>query len=478
MRIHKRQPLFSLLPLTALLLFTANSHSQSQANGAVSGATASNGFGQVTVKDTHIAEIDSSHIRIGVNLAITPTRSATLEDLHLSSLRLNGLPVYAEPLTQPIELVQGKETALPPVYVTARVRDLTSATPLREMIEKQMVHVQGQIIADIKMNFLDKLAMHTEHPRVLLALTQDVPVEFGSTPFARQAALGVLTMIEIGMQGRSIAVKNVPGFESQWVRDLEVQANTDLLQVETSYVLKEHDTSYPVVLDQLGFRLSSGQIITTAEAKAPWEYDTDFLTKIKSGEAKMVKNSVEVQLHPTDKQAAGNAPLLLTHKDFTLEVLGNADKDALIIQKEQPGKPDDAGDFAKVDVRRRASPNALSVIVLHAPPATGGFHAAPAAVAQRDSWEKIAIYRLILDSASGRSSIEVVQLSAHRDGQGIRLDEPVDPSFYGSPILVPEGVLGVVQDEQAGAFLPTDIVTAAASASDVAAQAAPDPASR
>jgi hypothetical protein len=82
---------------------------------------------------------------------------------------------------------------------------------------------------------------------------------------------------------------------------------------------------------------------------------------------------------------------------------------------------------------------------------------------QQGSWDKVAVYRMMLDDQN-RPAIEVVQLSAHRDGQAIRLDEPVDPAFFGSPILVPEGVLGFVQDEQAGAFLPADVASAAVAA--------------
>jgi hypothetical protein len=57
--------------------------------------------------------------------------------------------------------------------------------------------------------------------------------------------------------------------------------------------------------------------------------------------------------------------------------------------------------------------------------------------------------------------VEVVTLSARRDGDGIRLDRPVDGTIFGSPIVAPEGVLGLVQDEDTGAFLPDDVVAAA-----------------
>ena len=467
MRKRVREFVWSALTLAAVLSLTpcASLRAQAGESGAVEAqSNMDSSLGQVTVKNTSIVEFDTSHVRIAVDLTASPPRNVTVEGLRLTSLRLNGLPVYAQALTQPIELVKGKESALPPIYVTARVRDLTTVAPLRAMIEKQSVHVDGQVIAGIKMSFLEKLALHTEHPRISLPISQDVAVSVGSSPIERHAALGVITLIEVGLQSKAVA----HAFESPWVRDLKAQANANLLQVETSYKLRQHDTDFPVITDQLGFRLSSGQIITTAEAREPWAYDTEFLGKIKSGEVKLDKKSLEVQLRSTNKQDT-SAALQLGHGDFTLDVRGSSDKDDLIVRKSSKGPQDDPSkkdehkkdEYAKVTVQRRASPNTLAVIALQAPPPPGGFHAAPMSVTVQSSWDKVALYRLILD-AQNQPSIEVIEVSARRDGQGIHLDEPVDPSFYGSPIMVPEGVLGIVQDEQAGAFLPADIAMAAA----------------
>jgi len=446
-----RWSLVFILPLVLLAFSTTTSYAQS-ADVATSVDSA---FGQIRVRKTNIAEVDSTHLRVSVDTSITPSRKVTLQNLRLVSLRLNGLPVYAEPLLQPIDLDKGKEVALPAMYVTVQFRDLNTVQPIREMIEKQTVHVQGQAIAAVKMSFLERLALYTEHPQVALTISQDVPVDFGS-PLERQVALGALTVIEFGLEHTASTRKNLPVFGSPWLRELEAQATTNLLEVESSYALKEHDTTYPVSQDQLGFRLSSGQVIATAEAKSPWEYDAEFQDRIKSGDTKLVKNSYELLLFsPADRSAAGIASTLsLSHKDFTLSERGNADKDSLILQK------DGQDGLAKITVRRRASPDALSVITLQAVPPAGGFAIAPAAIVQQDRWEKVAVFRLISNSATGKDSIEAVQISARRDGKAIRFDQPVDSSFFGSPILVPEGVIGIVQDEQAGAFLPADLLSA------------------
>ncbi len=57
--------------------------------------------------------------------------------------------------------------------------------------------------------------------------------------------------------------------------------------------------------------------------------------------------------------------------------------------------------------------------------------------------------------------MEVLQLGASREGQGIRLSEPVDAAVFGSPIVTPDGVIGLVQNEQTGAFLPADLLAPA-----------------
>jgi hypothetical protein len=87
--------------------------------------------------------------------------------------------------------------------------------------------------------------------------------------------------------------------------------------------------------------------------------------------------------------------------------------------------------------------------------------AAPAPVAALDSWEHVAVFRLRVDAKTKKPSVEVLQLGARREGQGIRLSVPVDAAVFGSPIVTPDGVIGLVQDEQTGAFLPADLLAPA-----------------
>jgi hypothetical protein len=405
-------------------------------------------FGSLQVKGISMVEIDTNHVRVSVNLALVPSQSATLKDLRLCSLRLNGLPVFASPLDQEIVLKKDVSTALPPLYITAMFRDLNTVQPLQKMVEKQSVHLQGELMAAVQLTFMEKLALHTQHPEVAIALSQDVPAQIGSSPFERTMALGILSVIDAGLQTN--AGKNVLGVTPAWVGDLDKLAQTDLFQVESSYALTQGDASYPVLSDRLGFLVASGKVVTTAEALEPWRYDSEFLGAVKSGGVKLVKNSREIQLLPL----VPNASILKqSAKDFTVEARGNPEENPITAVSPS---------YGEVVVLRRAAPSSIAVISLHQAAPQPGLAVAPAAVAARDSWEQVAVFRLRLDSETRKvRSVEVLQLGAKREGKGIALTEPVDSEVFGSPIVTPDGVIGVVQDEQSGAFLPADLSTPA-----------------
>jgi hypothetical protein len=416
-------------------------------------------IGNLQVTEVNLAEIDTSHVKLAVDLNLTVTQSATFENLRLASLHLNGLPVFAAPLNQEIVLRKGAPTALPPLYVTVLFRDLHTVAPLRRMIENQSVRIDGDLVADLRLTAIEKLALHTEHPSVEVALAQEVPVRIEASAFERSMALGALELIDSGLQATAAADKYIPGMKPKWIADLEASAQTNLFAVESSYALTHGETSDPVVAVLLGFRVKPSQVVTGAEAQEPWKYDADLLGAVQSGAAKLVKNSQEILLRPL---GLGD-PLRLSAKDFVVDMRGTQDTDSLIAVG--------GSGHAKIQVMRRAAPTSLAVLTLHAAPAlagegTGqggglplspGLAAASAAVAAQDSWPQVAIFRLREDAVTKKPSVEVLQMGAVRDGNGIKLNEPVDAAAFGSPIVTPDGVIGLVQDEQAGAFLPADL---------------------
>ncbi len=404
--------------------------------------------GDFQVKEINVAEIDTSHVKLVVDLNLIPSQSTILENLRLCSLHLNGMPVFALPLNQEMVIQKGVSTALPPVYITVMFRDVHTTEPLRRMIENQSVQLEGEVVADVRLTLMDKLALHTQHPSVEIALNQDVLVTLGGTAIERKMALTILGVIDTGLKAKSVVDKYIPGMKPQWIRDLEADAPANLFAVESSYTLKQAHASYPVTSVQLGFRIKPSQVVTTAEANAPWKYDAEFLEAVKSRALRLVKNSLDIQLRPVGQ----GDPMRLSARDFTVEMRGAPQEKTLIAAD---------GKHGKMKVLQRASPSALVVLTLHAPHASEAMSAAPATVATQDSWEHVAVFRLREDAATKKLSVEVLQLGASREGQGIRLSEPVDAAVFGSPIVTPDGVIGLVQNEQTGAFLPADLLAPA-----------------
>jgi hypothetical protein len=414
-------------------------------------------FDDLKVKEVGLAEIDTSHIKLSVDLNLTATQSVTMESLRIGSLHINGLPVFAAPLNQEIVLKKGVPTALPPLYVTVLFRDLRTVEPLKRMIENQSVKIEGNVVADVRLSMIEKLALHTQHPTVEIMLSQEVPAALGISVLERTLALTTLGLIDSGLQATSSAGQLVPG-RPAWIRNLEASAPANLYAVESSYELTQAGASFPVLSLSLGFRVASGKVVTSAESEAPWKYDAEFLTAVQSGTAKLVKNSQEIQLRPLQP----GDPLRLNAKDFTVEIRGAAAGDSLIAV---------SGDkHGKIQVLRRASPNSLALLTLAAPSAAtavaahgaSGLAAATSAVVAQDSWAQVAVFRLREDTATKKPTVELLTMAARRDGKGIQLSEPVDAAVFGSPIVTPDGVIGLVQDEQTGAFLPDDLLAPAA----------------
>jgi hypothetical protein len=425
------------------------------------------------VKEVGLAEIDTSHIKLSVDLNLTATQSVTMESLRIGSLHLNGLPVFAAPLNQEIVLKKGVPTALPPLYVTVLFRDLHTVEPLKRMIQNQSVKIEGQVVAGVRLNMVEKLALHTQHPTVDITLSQEVPAVLGISMLERTVALTTLGLIDTGLQATSSAGQLVPG-RPVWLRNLDAAAPANLYAVESSYALTQAGANFPVVSLSLGFRVASGKIVTSAESQAPWKYDAEFLAAVQSGSAKLVKNSAEIQLRPL----LPGDPLRLSAKDFTVEMRGTVEGDNLIAV---------SGDkHGKIQLLRRATPNSLALLTLTPSPAStavppasvpavapsaspdallskpAGLTAATAAVVAQDSWPEVAVFRLREDQVTKKPSVELLTMAAHRDGKSIQLSEPVDAAVFGSPIVTPDGVIGFVQDEQAGAFLPDDLLAPAA----------------
>jgi hypothetical protein len=405
--------------------------------------------GAIQISSVTVAEISTTQIKAAVNLVLIPDRNVTVTSVQLCALRLNGLPVFASPIRSEIAVRKGQSYTLPPLYVIALFRDLTNTQPLRQMIENQSVHVQGELISGVELGMLERLALHAQHPKVVSTISEDVPVSFAGDALEKTLALTALRALDAALSDKNLASIGA-GLRPQWVRSVEAASTPDLLIADSSYSVSYGNEIYPQHLRALGFRLHSGQIVTAADVLEPWKYDAEFLAALKNRSMKLVKGSDDIQLQPVPD---GAVALRLSSGDFAVK----------------PGKAPEGENVTaikngheQVTLLFRSAPMAMTVLQPSAPSKSAGLAVAPAAVLEQTKWDQVVVFRIRTNPASGESRVEALQTGAVKDGSAIRLTDPVDDAVFGSPIVTEQGVIGMVQDERTGTFLPPELVAQAA----------------
>ena len=331
------------------------------AQPAVQAATLQN----LQVKEVNLAEIDTSHVKLAVDLNLTSAQSVTMESVRLCSLHLNGMPVFAAPLNQEIVLKKGVATALPPLYITVLFRDLRTVEPLRRMIEKQSVRIEGEMVADVRLTMVEKMALHTQHPSVEISLGQDVPVQLSVSDFQRSTGADRPRVHRYRLEGHrrgkhapsrhGAAVDSRPGDQcpgESLCGGIELCAGAKRCQ-------------FPGGFGGVGLSRRHGRGGDNGRGAGAVEVRYGVFERGAIGAAKLVKNSQEIQLRPL---GLGD-PLRLSAKDFTVDMRGTSEGDNLIAVG--------GGGHGKIEVLRRASPTSLAVLTLHPQPAAAPGVAAP-----------------------------------------------------------------------------------------------------
>src|SRR5262249_20125936 len=135
--------------LIAALVFILLSDGLSQALQSDAGPDLS-GQVQLQVVNTSLVSYSASKLVLGITLAMSSKRDLTVVQIVLAGLRLNGLPLYAAPVKQRLQLHPGDKTLLPePLAVTVYLRDLDSISPLEQAISNGHTTLDGTAYATV-----------------------------------------------------------------------------------------------------------------------------------------------------------------------------------------------------------------------------------------------------------------------------------------------------------------------------------------
>jgi len=417
---------------------------------------------QLEIADTSLLDYSASKVVLGLTLSLSSKRDLTVEQIVLRGLRINGLPVYAAPVKQRLELHSGVKTLLPdPLPVTVYLRDLDSISPLEQAVSNGHTTVDGTAYAKVHVNPVTAMLLFSRSVEIAINLHQEMlPFTIPGGLVTRGAALIVLQAAEKGL--RTISAKVTSGKErvSSFRREVMKQYKPHLMLACAHFEVRGQTDNHPntqervgdpgvVPFDWCGVAVATAPdlVLVPREVIEPWKFDTDIADALNSKNFSLDKSSYDLWLWPAaaalrkSGERNADAALRLSTKQFSVIKMPDSDEHKIRALE-------DNGKTRKISVAKRDSSSDLALLRIARPVQT--LDALPAADSATKEWDSVALFRF-RDGLRGNSADpELIIMPAKRNGTRIELGELVDDSVFGSPIVASEGIVGIVQDQSSG----------------------------
>ena len=376
------------------------------------------------VESLSISNVTPDHLELRVTLAISAMVHLKLDDVRFEQVRLDSLPVYIAPMRETIELDRGAARSVPLGPIVVYYRDLERLDPVRRIVGEQSARLNGLARIHVEISPLQKFFIGP-NLRVLAPLHQNVRVVLPGGAPARETALAALAAADAAIRVGHETIDNIRQ-RFGWTDDLIKQYSHSLLVIETHY--RVGGTARTV--RGVGFVIPGNRFMTTAELVQPWLYDPEVAQLLQSG-AVLDHSSYDVRVLP-----AG-----LSLKNNQLRVVdpgGGTEKVFVTIGTK----------LHNVELGQREFDRNIAIVEFAQPPANAPpIHPTPTSARQ---WDYAALFR---PRAGSPANLEVIHARARRTGNRIELLEPTDSSAFGSPLIVSEGVIGIVQSESTAAMI-------------------------
>lgn len=452
MRIKKALCAGSILIILLLLMWVGTGLAQSL---HLQSADDLKGQMQLDIVDTSLLDYSAEKLVLGLKLSVSSKRDLTLEQIVLSGLRINGLPVYAAPLMQRLELHSGEKSVLPqPLPVTIYLRDLDSVAPLERAISTGHTMVDGTAYATVRVSPITAMFIFSRHVDIAITVHEDVlPFSFPGGLTTKVASLVVLEAADKALRSLSSKVTTSKDQASSFRRDVMKQYVPHLMLACAQFKLRDSQSN-TTPLQWCGIAVSTAPdlLLVPREAIEPWKFDTDTADAINSKHFSLDKASYDLWLWPASAalQKAGelnsDSALRLSRNQFSVIKLPDRDEHKVLALE-------DSGKTRKISVARRDSSSDLALLQV-----SKSSHAFDVLQAAGDSqaaeWNSVALFRFRDGLHGDAANPELILVPAKKNGVRIELGELVDSSVFGSPIIAPEGVIGIVQDQNSGVTWP------------------------
>jgi hypothetical protein len=398
-----------------------------------------------------VADLARDHLRLALSLALLSRNDLAVRQITFESLRVNGIPFYAAPWTDRLQLLAKQRFEMPqPLQLTVYYRDADSLKPLTELAGQSKAHVEGTLYLDVELKALQKFFLMTGKARVPVSFAMDVPVEIPGGTIARAGAVRVLEAADIALQGARDKADSMLNAGLRWRGQLSREYAPAMLLAQSRFMLSgPHGDQVVFACTGAGFRVAPGRFILLKELVEPWKFDPEMAAAIKDDHFKMAPDSYDLSIWPADQSAGkggtmGDPVARQSQKQIRVVSEPADDEDTVLVPRAE-GHP------KKTKVHRRESEANLVLLEFTGADAT----AAPKAMQgcptdKLTSWESVAVYRFPGGTERKQPHPDLVFVSVTKDNARLKLATSVDGSAWGAPLISPQGVIGVVQSESSG----------------------------
>lgn len=382
------------------------------------------------VQSLGILSVAADHVELRLTLDVSSTVRLRLNSARFQGMRLNGIPVYVAPLEEHVDLDPGsgpRTISLRPISIY--YRDLEVLDPVRRLVAEQAAGLNGLAYLRVELSALQKVFVMRGSLEVLVPMHQKIPVTLPGGAASRNTALAALAAADTAIR---LGEKTVSRVKERfgWTNDLSRQYGKSLLELETRYRYNAGGQITTRIVKGVGFRIAPDRFITTAEMVHPWLYDPEVAELLESGTAVLDESQYDIRVLPGGLTLANHQLRIVDSGSGTAKVLVTA-----------------GGKLHGVEVGRRDFDHNVAVIEFTSP-APG--QPAPVTASSERHWERAAIFR---PRAGSPERFEVIYVRARRVGNRIELLDPADSSAFGSPLIMAEGLIGMVQSESGAALL-------------------------
>jgi hypothetical protein len=339
--------------------------------------------------------------------------------------------------------------------VSIYYRDLSSLQPLIQLVRNGNLRLEGNAVFEARLALLPSLLLGSRTARAPMRFQVEVPVSLPGNRLTREAALRVLELVEPG--SRMARGKIVALLDSTESRQAVMERyGKGVLFALARYVLTDRDGKrYPLQVSGIAFRVAPQRLVLPRELVEPWRFDPALALQIKSKKVSIAKGSYELLLWPVGAAVSGPGGSLRTENAFSslknqFRIVSSGSNASERMVATETGRS-----ATLISILQRASQSNLALVEFSSAPPGEGVVPDVDRHPDPNGYKSLVAFRFGAGPWMEKADPEILSLSAKLVNGRLILDDPIDASAWGSPMISASGVVGILQDEKSGILFTT-----------------------